>query len=156
MDSLNGELAALRAMSTAQLQAEWQRVLRQPAPAISPDLLERGIAYELQARRHGRLPASNRRELARLARQLEHSGSVTPVGGTALKPGTRLSRDWHGRTHHVLVTDDGFLFKDRRYRSLSQVAAAITGATWSGPRFFGLKQRSRAESGAGEAADGEA
>ena len=152
MASLEAELAALRAMSTAQLRAEWQRVLRKPAPAISPDLLERGIAYELQARRHGGLPPSTRRELTRLARQLARGNAIAPSRGTVLKPGTRLSRDWHGRTHHVLVTEDGFLFEDRRYRSLSQVAAAITGATWSGPRFFGLKQRSRAgEVGGGEA-----
>jgi hypothetical protein len=67
-----------------------------------------------------------------------------------VKPGTHLARDWHGRTHHVLVTDDGFLYQERRYLSLSQVATAITGTKWSGPRFFGLKRKSGAGEAAGE------
>jgi hypothetical protein len=56
----------------------------------------------------------------------------------ALTPGSRLVREWHGRSHTVEVGDNGFLYAGRRYRSLSEVARAITGARWSGPRFFGL------------------
>jgi len=57
------------------------------------------------------------------------------------KPGTRLLREWNGKLHAVLVDDDGFLFDDRRFASLSHIAREITGAHWSGPRFFGLKSR---------------
>jgi hypothetical protein len=56
----------------------------------------------------------------------------------SIKPGTRLVREWNGRTHHVEVLDKGFRWNDRTYRSLSSIAKAITGAHWSGPRFFGL------------------
>ncbi len=142
MASLEDELAALATLSSAQLRTEWQRVMRSPPPSISPDLMERAIAYDLQVRRHGGLSTATRRDIERVARQLDRSGSVG-TRDTVLKPGTRLSRDWHGRTHHVLVMEEGFLFEDRRYRSLSQVATAITGTGWSGPRFFGLKQRSQ-------------
>ena len=128
-------------MSSAQLREEWQRVMRTAPPAFSPDLMERAIAYELQARRHGGLAPAVQRALDRVGRQLARTGKVSPSRETRLKPGTRLSRDWHGRTHHVLVMDEGYLFEERRYRSLSQVAAAITGTAWSGPRFFGLKPR---------------
>ena len=62
----------------------------------------------------------------------------TPV---ELRPGTQLVREWHGRTHHVLMLEDGLMFEDRRYASLSQIAREITGAHWSGPRFFGLTSR---------------
>jgi hypothetical protein len=144
MNSLDLELAALAAMSSAQLREEWQRVMRTAPPAFSPDLLERAIAYELQARRHGGLSPAAQRALDRVGRQLARTGKVSQPRETRLKPGTRLSRDWHGRTHHVLVIDDGYLFEERRYRSLSQVAAAITGTAWSGPRFFGLKPREAA------------
>ena len=144
MSSLDQELAALAAMSSAQLREEWQRVMRSAPPAFSPDLLERAIAYELQARRHGGLAPAVQRALDRVGRQLARTGKVSPPRETRLKAGTRLSRDWHGRTHHVLVIDDGYLFEERRYRSLSQVAAAITGTAWSGPRFFGLKAREAA------------
>jgi hypothetical protein len=141
MSSLDQELAALAAMSSAQLREEWQRVMRTAPPAFSPDLMERAIAYELQARRHGGLPPAVQRALDRVGRQLARAGKVSLPRETRLKPGTRLSRDWHGRTHHVLVIEEGYLFEERRYRSLSQVAAAITGTAWSGPRFFGLKPR---------------
>ncbi|MEO5937534.1 MAG: DUF2924 domain-containing protein, partial [Sphingomonas sp.] len=57
-----------------------------------------------------------------------------------LKPGTRLLREWNGKLHTVQVTDTGLLFEDLRYASLSHIAREITGAHWSGPRFFGLKK----------------
>jgi hypothetical protein len=56
--------------------------------------------------------------------------------------GTRLTREWHGRTHHVEVVDGGYIYKERRYRSLTAIAREITGAAWSGPRFFGLTSSS--------------
>jgi hypothetical protein len=138
---LDEQLAALASLSTAQLRQEWQRMLAQPAPPLSPTLLELGIAWELQARQHGRLPLAVSRQIQNLRKQLKRNGNVAPSGEASLKPGTRLSRDWHGRTYHVLVLEEGFLFEDRHYRSLTQIASAITGAAWSGPRFFGLKQR---------------
>ncbi len=52
--------------------------------------------------------------------------------------GTRLMREWNGRMHVVDVTDQGIVFDGRVYGSLSAVAKRITGAHWSGPRFFGL------------------
>lgn len=64
--------------------------------------------------------------------------SAAPV---AIKPGTRLIREWHGRVYEVEVTRDGVLFNERQYRSLSEVARAITGVKWSGPLFFGLKAK---------------
>ena len=55
-----------------------------------------------------------------------------------IKPGTRLAREWHGQMHHVLITDAGYSYNDKSYSSLSAIARRITGASWSGPRFFGL------------------
>lgn len=149
MRSLEEELEALAAMSATELKAEWQRVMRNPAPAVSTSLLERGLAYELQVKRHGGLPRTTRRIIERMSKELSVNGTVSTYADTTLRPGTRLSRDWHGRTHHVLVLEDGFLFEDRQYRSLSQIAAAITGTGWSGPRFFGLKRAAKAEEGRG-------
>jgi hypothetical protein len=142
MAGIEEELSALATMSSAQLRAEWQRVMRTPPPpAFSADLLELAIAYQLQVKRYGGLPGATRRRLDQLAREVSRSGSIASASDTSLRPGTRLSRDWHGKTHHVLVLDDGYMFEDRRYRSLTQIAASITGTAWSGPRFFGLKQR---------------
>ena len=60
-----------------------------------------------------------------------------------LKPGTELIRDWHGVTHRVTILPNGFQFRAKRFRSLSQIARTITGARWSGPLFFGLKAASK-------------
>ena len=91
----------------------------------------------------GAAPSALTRELYRLAEQLERSGDLDVERQLSLKTGTRLVREWHGRTCHVTVLEEGFLFENRRYASLSQIARAVTGARWSGPRFFGLRQRFR-------------
>lgn len=58
--------------------------------------------------------------------------------GSLQKPGARLVREWHGRTHTVTVTEDGFEYAGMTYASLTKIARKITGTHWSGPRFFGL------------------
>ncbi|MES2987947.1 MAG: DUF2924 domain-containing protein [Pseudomonadota bacterium] len=141
MSILQNVLAALTTMSSAQLRDEWQRVHRAPAPPLTADLLRRGIAWRLQERVHGGLPSPVARELQRLKRQFEASGKVSVnVHEGRIKPGTRLVRDWGGTSHHVLVLESGYHYRDRRYSSLSQIARDITGTHWSGPRFFGLRR----------------
>lgn len=137
--SLENRLSALAAMSPAQLRAAWRETFRQPPPDMTPELLVRAIAWRQQERRHGGLPASISRELAKAAERLRKTGEATSGNGISLKPGTRLVRSWHGRTINVLVTEDGFEFDGRRYRSLTHISSEVTGTHWSGPRFFGLK-----------------
>jgi hypothetical protein len=129
MPKVEAQLAALEQMSPKDLRAEWERLYKAAAPAISADLLRLGLAYRLQERAYGGLSAKVRRELER------PGGSKRSV---QLKAGTRLLRSWNGRTVSVLVTDTGFEFEDREHRSLSSIAREVTGAAWSGPRFFGL------------------
>jgi hypothetical protein len=141
MTLLADQLAALATMSAAQLRQEWEWVHGEPAPpAFSRDLLARGIAWTLQEQVDGGLSAAAARKLANAARQIERWGRVSAAAIT-LKPGSRLARDWHGRTHHVLVLDDGYSYRERHYRSLTAIAREITGVAWSGPRFFGLTGR---------------
>jgi hypothetical protein len=140
MATLEDKLIALATMSPAQLVAEWHRVHKSPAPAITPDLLRRGIAYRLQEQVHGGLKPATKRELERIGAQFGRTDPVE-VASIHIKPGTRLVRDWGGVTHHVLVDEHGFTYRDKRYGSLSEIASTITGTKWSGPRFFGLKRR---------------
>ncbi len=74
----------------------------------------------------------------RLLRSLRRSS--VPSSGPALAPGTRLLREWQGRTHQVTVLASGFEWNGVRYRSLSAIARSITGTAWSGPLFFGLRR----------------
>ncbi len=98
----------------------------------------RAIAYRLQEIAHGGLSRVTQRRLTTLGHELETAGRIAPPPGPRIKPGARLIREWHGRTHTVCVTDAGFEFEGKTYRSLTKIALDITGAQWSGPRFFGL------------------
>ena len=132
--------------SLDELRREWRRLYRSEPPRISRDLLIRGIGYRLQEIEHGGLGKSTRRKLKTLAKMFRTTGRVAPDPGLSLKPGARLVREWHGRTHTVTVTEDGFEYAGMSYPSLTKVARKITGAHWSGPRFFGLVRRARARS----------
>ena len=101
-------------------------------------MLIRGIGYRRQEIQHGGLGKSTRRKLKTLAKMFRTEGRVAPDPGLSLKPGARLVREWHGRTHTVTVTEDGFEYGGMTYPSLTKIVKKITGAHWSGPRFFGL------------------
>jgi hypothetical protein len=106
-------------------------------------LLLRAVAYRMQEVARGALRTEPQRQLLRIAREFNKTGAVTIRARPELKPGTRLVREWRGRTHDVLVLDDGFSWQGGHYRSLSAIARKITGTAWSGPLFFGLKPSRR-------------
>ena len=137
MAKLDERLPALATRSPAQLRDCWRQLQRSEPPRWGPDLLRFAIGYHLQERAHGAAPVIQRRQL----RQIGAGRLVTDA--PQLKPGTSLLRSWHGRTISVLVTEAGYQFEDRIYRSLTAIAKEVTGAAWSGPRFFGLKDANR-------------
>ena len=110
---------------------------------LSRDLLIRALAYDLQERTRGGASVALRRRLQSLAAASE-KGALAVDRGIVLKAGTTLVRQWRGHTHTVLVQKDGFEHDGQRYRSLTVIAERITGAHWSGPRFFGLTKQARA------------
>ena len=134
--------ARLSALTIFELRGEWRRLHRMPPPMrLSRDLLVRGITYKLQERAYGGLSTATARKLAQAAADPPSRGAAKPAPPISLRPGTRLVREWRGVTHTVLIHADGIEWRGQRYRSLSVVARKITGARWSGPRFFGLRQR---------------
>ena len=139
------ELARLADLTIFELRAEWRRLHRaQPPMRLSRDLLMRGITYKLQERPLGGLSKATLRKLEGLnAKTNLDKPLATPV---SLKLGTRLVREWRGVTHSVLVHAEGFEWNGERYGSLSLIAEKITGAHWSGPRFFGLRRLTGASS----------
>jgi DUF2924 family protein len=132
-ESLAG-LPSLEHRSPDELRREWRRLCHCEPPRLSRDLLVRAIGYRLQELQHGGLSKSTQRKLKTLAKMFRIEGRV----GLSLKPGARLVREWHGRTHTVTVTEDGFEYARMTYPSLTKIAKKITGTHWSGPRFFGL------------------
>jgi len=104
-------------------------------------ILQRALAYRIQADALGDLDRDTIRMLDRLARD-GRDGTVIPLPelrGT--KPGTLLVREWEGTLQRVMVLEQGFAWNGQTYDSLSKVARAITGTNWNGPRFFGLRDR---------------
>ena len=144
MGPLEAELAGLQELTIHHLRILWRRVhggaIEPPAP-FTRDLLARAIAYRMQEQVHGGLAPAARRRLRALARVLDSGDGDAIDPGVPLRPGTRLLRDWGGKTHTVLVTEDGFEYEGERCHSLTQIARQITGAHWSGPRFFRVRQR---------------
>ena len=133
------EIALLSELSHPDLAARWQAVHGAPPPkGMSRRLLLLALAYQLQADAYGALDPKTSRYLRAVA--AGSSETVRPL--PALKPGMRFMREWNGRTHVVDVTEDGLLWSGETYPSLSAIARAITGARWSGPRFFGLRGQS--------------
>jgi hypothetical protein len=141
MSALDSDIAALPTLSAQELRVAW-RGLRcgDPTAGSSRDLMLREIAYKMQERAHGGLAPAIRRRPRALAAEVEANGAAALATAILLKPGTRLLREWGGRTYTVIVLDDGFESEGERYQSLTQIARRITGAHWSGPRFFGLRK----------------
>lgn len=139
MSSLEEEIGALEGIPTHELRIAWRRLYRAAPPHCMPrDLMIRALAYRMQQRTHGGLSPATKRRLRSLITELRAKGITTFDPGVVLKPGARLVREWAGRTHTVIVLEDGFDYGGERYSSLTQIAAEVTGAHWSGPRFFGL------------------
>lgn len=136
---LDADLAALETMSAAQLQERWLAIGEGALPSVPSTLLRRLLAQRLQERRHGALPVMAVRELERAVEG--PSLHALAVQRPALTHGTRLIREWNGQTISVEVVEGGFTWDGRHYRSLSEIAKVVTGAHWSGPRFFGLARR---------------
>src|SRR6516225_4121107 len=145
---VNRQIAELADRSTHELRLAWRQLHHtKPPHELSRDLLIRALANQLQERIHGRASGALRRRLQALAGEFDRDGaSFDP--GLVLKTGTTLVRQWRGQAHTVLVREDGFEYEGQRYRSLTMIAERITGAHWSGPRFFGLTKRPRASVGA--------
>ena len=138
------QIAELVDRSTHELRLAWRQLHRTgPPQGLSRDLLIRALAHQLQERIHGSASWALRRRLQTLTGELDRDGtSFDP--GVVLKTGTTLVRQWRGRAHTILVREDGFEYEGQRYRSLTMIAERITGAHWSGPRFFGLIKRAGA------------
>lgn len=146
-DQLDSEIARLRDLDIEALRTRWRMAFRQDAPPhVARHLLFAMIAYRLQAEAIGDLDA----ETLRFLKQIDLAPSKQAAIPLAqafdqrkreVSPGTVLTREWNGDQHRVTVVDGGFFWGGNAYKSLSEVAKAITGTKWNGPRFFGLRDK---------------
>jgi hypothetical protein len=136
--AIERELGRIRLLGLDELRAEWRRLYHSEPPKLSRDLLVLALGYRVQEIEYDGLSKATRRKLQTMAKGLRATGRVGATPSLSLKPGARLVCEWHGRTHTVTVTEDGFEYSGLTYASLTKIAKRITGAHWSGPRFFGL------------------
>jgi hypothetical protein len=134
------ELGRLPTMPIVELRKRYRELFRtNPPKAFGPDLLRRSIAHQIQENAYGGFSAPTRR----LLDQLVKAAMAKPNGRLELprriKPGSELIRTWKGKSYRVMVMADGFAYDGERFASLSEIATAITGTNWNGPRFFGLR-----------------
>jgi hypothetical protein len=138
---IEADLARLASADLTSLQRRWRLVFGRAEPNLPRALLRRILAYRIQADAVGDLDPGVAKLLERLGR-----GEIRDIPLPelrAVKPGTLLVREWEGALQRVMVLDQGFAWSGVTYDSLSQVARAITGTNWNGPRFFGLRDRAR-------------
>jgi hypothetical protein len=139
-EALAADLEALQDLSHAELKRRWNEMYDAPCPPhMSRMFLIRAVAYRIQEQALGGLDRTTRRRLDRATEDLAAGRSPTPPAAK-IKPGTRLLRKWQGVVHEVVVLESGVRYRNDSWSSLSAVAREITGARWSGPRFFGLKE----------------
>jgi hypothetical protein len=134
---LDDNLAALVTMSPAQLREHWVVITGKPVPRVSPSMIRLALGYEMQAKTLGGLSRPLQQRLTQLATAKTRTMSTSP--------GMRLVREWRGTVHIVTVGEDGVIrWNEREWKSLSEIARTITGTRWSGPAFFGLRERTKA------------
>lgn len=132
--ALADEVSGLASLSVDELRSRYRRLYRRAAPVgLSRDLIGRLVAHRLQEQQLGKLDDELARHLARLARGQETRRRI--------KTGSVLVREHDGVSHEVVIVPGGFLWNGETHRSLSTLAKRITGTTWNGPRFFGLRQQ---------------
>jgi hypothetical protein len=142
--TLDEEIAQLRGLTLHGLRARWQSMTSRQAPRQLPGhLLFAMVAYRLQADALGGLDAATLRLLKRIGSA--RSDTEVAPRRRGLSPGTVVTREWNGHIHCVMVTKHGFAWEGSTYDSLSKIACAITGTSWNGPRFFGLRDKRQTE-----------
>ncbi len=140
--ALTEQLNALVQLPTPDLKKHWCRLYHtQPPARMTRNLLLLAVGWKMQARTLGALDAVAKRKLRAAAAGNGKRGTGAMGSSVRLKPGTRLIREWHGEIHEIIVLETGFEWNHQHYRSLSDIAGQITGAHWSGPRFFGLRPK---------------
>ena len=144
-------LSRLPELDLGELRQQWRALYKADAsPHLSRELLVRAVAYRMQEAALGGLRPERQRQLCHLAQQLNQAAEIRRRARLELKSGTRLVRQWRGRTYEVLVLDDGFSWQGTSYRSLPALARKITGTPWSGLLFFGLKPNRSAALGSAQ------
>ena len=136
MAGLEVRITEIEQWDRAMCQQAWTKLTGvPPAARFSTRFLRRALTFEQLCKELGGHSAAVKRLLKAITAA---DGVSNAKAAAALSSGTQLVREWNGRIYRVNVCKDRFEMDGRHFTSLSAVAKQITGAQWSGPRFFGL------------------
>jgi hypothetical protein len=127
------QVRKLTDMTLTELRTEWVERYGASPKHRAPEMLRRVLAWRIQADTFGGLDTTTVKLL---------SNERVPLL-VVEQPGTRLARDYAGSRHEVIVVENGVVYNNQHYGSLSEVARVITGQRWNGPRFFGLRREAQ-------------
>ena len=128
----------------AALRQKWAELWGvAPHARIGRTMLEKSLEFRLWEQETGGISAEQQSRLDNLVASYKRNRNFFDENMADIKPGTRIVRAHKGQRHSVLVSADGYEYKDKKYSSLSEVAFAITGTRWNGWTFFGLKRRAK-------------
>ena len=152
---VEAELKQIGSMSIANLRIRYRELIRsEPPRAFGPDLLRRSISQQIQEKTYGGLSREAKKLLGQLTRSMASGKTGRLEVPQRIKPGSELVRIWNEQTHRVTVLAKGFAYQGEVFTSLSEIANRITGTRWNGPKFFGLRTRSKEASKTVEAKKG--
>jgi hypothetical protein len=133
--AIEAEVDRIQALTKEDARRLWRETFKKEVPrALTRDLLVRTLTWHIQEQAFGGHDRATLQILASYARGRPDAQKVR-----RLKPGTEIVREYQGERHTVVVTADGFRWRDGDYSSLTAIAQTITGTNWNGPRFFGLR-----------------
>lgn len=146
-ETITSQILELRSHTVEALRQRWRDLFGIEPSVNSRRALEDRLAYRIQELAFGGLSAQTKKRLEAIGNELDGGKSdVRKVRSDRIPtPGTRLVREWKGIEHTVTVMRDGFEYQGQPYRSLSPIAKRITGTSWSGFVFFGLKSPARSK-----------
>jgi hypothetical protein len=138
--AVEAEFDRLPTARIADLRKRYRELFRaEPPKAFGPDLLRRSIAHRIQEKAYGGFSRATQRLLDQLVKQALAKPNGRLQLPRRIKPGSELVRRWKGKSYRIAVTADGFAYDGKTFSNLSEIASAITGTRWNGPRFFGLR-----------------
>jgi hypothetical protein len=140
--SISQQIAALPRMGRAELLKIWAKTFpTPPPPKLRKELMVPILAYRIQEAEFGGLSHSARARLETLIAKNRGAPTRLRAPQKPAEATSKLIRSWRGEVHEVLVVDSGFIYRGEHFQKLSPIAKRITGTQWSGPAFFGTKEK---------------
>lgn len=129
---IGGDMTDYTHCTVQQLRAKWTEVINRPIPPIRRSLIIKYLIWYEQAKRE-------KISFLGFFNEVKQASVSVNKHTVILEAGSKITRSYKGVVHTVEVISNGYLYNDKQYKSLSGIAKTITGKSWNGKVFFGVK-----------------